>query len=125
MRERKEILEKVLFKINNIIQYHNKPENRKLLVHYLVMPVYGLPDLIQCIMDGEDFYSLKNDILNDIEDVNNIKFHYLYYYEPFCEKKSYEIKTIDDLKLWYEKRIEALIKTIEYYNTLLDKNGKA
>jgi hypothetical protein len=73
------------------------------------------------IKTNELLSNYKTIILNDIQNVNDIYLRPYEYYSEFCEKLASDINTIDDLKLWYEKRILALEKTIEYYNKELKK----
>jgi hypothetical protein len=83
---------------------------------------YGLCHIyFSCALKSNDD---KLEVLKDIQEVNNIKFEFNDFYKPFYEKDRIEIKTIDELKLWYEKRIFALENTLAFYNILLHKNGQ-
>jgi hypothetical protein len=114
IEKRKEILIDVL----NWIKYFIKA-SEKYKTERLYLERYGLCDLvgasISILYNCKNGYKFNNPILNDIQRINCIKFKAHEYYSGFCEK-GFKIKTTDDLKLWYVKRIEALEKTIEYYN---------
>jgi hypothetical protein len=105
--ERKKKLEHVLVTIKSLIQNHY-PSVWPALVF---LDGHGLCHFLSAKFDDE--------ILNDIQKVNNIKFEKDRYYLPFCEKGIGEIQNVKDLELWYEKRIEAVQNTIDYYNSIL------
>jgi hypothetical protein len=101
MEKRKEILEKVLELIEKEKEYNH---------------VSGLCALT--FLESYE-YEMAYYIKEDIQEANQIRFKPGEFYEPFCEKKYYEIITPGDIKLWYEKRIEAVQNTIDYYNNKL------
>jgi hypothetical protein len=120
METRKKILEQVLNIINDYFQYYTT------LVEEIKYPVYydahGLCHLIEKKTYENYFYNDEkidlyyHDILKDIQNVNNIYFKNDEHYKPFCKFPREEITTLYFLKLWYEKRIKAVQKTIEYYD---------
>jgi hypothetical protein len=76
--------------------------------------------LKQCHKFYEDLKNDKEIIYKDIQVVNDIQFGFNEFYKPFCDIEWSNVNTIDDFKEWYKKRIEAIQKTIEYYNTKLN-----
>jgi hypothetical protein len=57
---------------------------------------------------------LSRNLLLKIEKVNNAKFSRNCYYSPFCKKEKIDIVTKEDVILWYENRISAVQKTIDF-----------
>jgi len=128
---RKNVLEMALENIDEIIQncINDQPHRIELRSHLIeTSETTGLCDLIRDTL--EDIYNVenkkqpdyvnleldKNNILEDIQEINNITFNDDEYYSPFCEMLWSDVQSIDELKLWYEKRIECLKNTMEHYD---------
>jgi hypothetical protein len=121
----KKILEDVFEKIAGYIQKYEHLSVKDKQEDRYYSDIYGLFHLVET-ETGKKSSMLRDQTIKDIITVNNIHTQNPYtfdcqgnYYKPFCEKDRDDIRTYNDMILWYTNRMYAIQNTIDYYNEKL------